>query len=175
MNAAYENLPDSIPLVTQKRFWRKVNKNGPLPDQSKYPGLGRCWNWNGSRNNNGYGVIRIRYKLFLAHRAAYRILVGEIPKGLNVIHSCDNRTCTNPDHLRVGTQQENIAEAAARGRMGIAKGNRHGKSKLTEANVIQIRKERASGMLIKDIAAKYFVREQTIGQIANRSRWKWLT
>ena len=83
-----------------------------------------CWIWNRTIVQR-YGQLRGRgAKLVRAHRASYETFVGEIPDGLCVLHSCDRPLCINPDHLRVGTRAENMAEAAQRGR--TARGRLHG-------------------------------------------------
>ena len=85
-----------------------------------------CWIWIASLNNKGYGQISGKY----AHRVSYELVHGPIPDGALVLHSCDVSCCVNPNHLRLGSQKENMNDAIVRGR--IAKGNRlpqykHGK------------------------------------------------
>jgi len=76
-----------------------------------------CWEWEGTRDANGYGVISWQGKKYGAHRLMWIARVGPIPPGLNVLHSCDNPSCVNyMDHLRLGTQKENMADMVARGR-----------------------------------------------------------
>jgi hypothetical protein len=71
-----------------------------------------CWLWLGRKQPNGYGIYKSKY----SHRFSYEIFKGEIPKGLVVMHSCDNRICCNPDHLSVGTYRDNIMDAVKKGR-----------------------------------------------------------
>lgn len=79
-----------------------------------------CWNWFGAGSNKtGYGSFQDRPRGFpsvTAHRFSYRMYVGEIADGLMVLHSCDNRRCVNPSHLRLGTHLENMADMSARNR-----------------------------------------------------------
>lgn len=76
-----------------------------------------CWEWTGHKYASGYGVLKVFGKDVSAHRYSYELHKGPIPEGMSILHSCDNKVCINPDHLRVGTHQENIAEAWERGRM----------------------------------------------------------
>lgn len=82
-----------------------------------------CWMWNGSAYKNGYGWLKVFGSVKSAHRYSFELHKGPIPEGLEILHSCDNRRCINPDHLRAGTHKENMHEAANRG--GIRRGENH--------------------------------------------------
>jgi hypothetical protein len=88
-----------------KRFWDKVQ----ITDD--------CWLWQGSRNDKGYGHIRVDRRLHGAHRVAYELVVGPIPDGLVIDHLCRVRNCVRPDHLETVTNAENLR----RGLSGILK------------------------------------------------------
>lgn len=89
-----------------KRFWARVVKTDG------------CWVWAGNTNTGGYGnlMIAAMRRPVMAHRLAYTITRGEIPAGMCVLHSCDNPPCVDPDHLRIGTQKDNMADRSERGR-----------------------------------------------------------
>ena len=76
-----------------------------------------CWDWKKTKYKNGYGWLKVFGKVVSAHRYSYELHKGHIPDGSEILHSCDNKGCINPDHLRVGSHQENMKEAADRGRM----------------------------------------------------------
>lgn len=80
------------------RFMSKVDRSGP----------GECWIWTGAKSNAGYGTVRIDYQQMPAHRAAYELLVGPVPDGLELDHLCVNPPCVNPAHLDPVTHAENM-------------------------------------------------------------------
>lgn len=75
-----------------------------------------CWAWNGARRPNGYGNINVEGKTLSVHRASWIAFNGEIPDGLQVCHRCDVRHCTNPSHLFLGTQKDNMIDMISKGR-----------------------------------------------------------
>jgi hypothetical protein len=75
-----------------------------------------CWEWQGGKQNIGYGMIRDENKMRTTHRVSYEEHKGPIPKGLCVMHSCDNPICCNPAHLSLGTHKQNMQDMFAKGR-----------------------------------------------------------
>ncbi|MHA2136087.1 MAG: HNH endonuclease signature motif containing protein [Candidatus Thorarchaeota archaeon] len=109
-----------------KQFWEYVNKTD------------NCWEWTGYILSSGYGQFKIACKNYRAHRIAYALSFGQ-PMGI-VMHTCDNRCCCNPKHLRDGTNAENSADMVAKGRVFKPIGELHPNRKLTchKANMIRM-------------------------------------
>jgi hypothetical protein len=82
-----------------------------------------CWIWTSTKNRKGYGTIKWGPKDKKAHRVSYLIHKGDIPDGKIIMHSCDNPSCVNPDHLKIGTDQENISDCVSKDRN--CKGENH--------------------------------------------------
>ena len=131
-----------------------------------------CWNWVASKMRTGYGQFNPRNgKIVTAHRYSYKIHKGEIPDGLFVCHTCDNRACVNPDHLWLGTCAENLEDMKRKGRSykpGVI-GERNGSSKVTEKDVVEIRR---SNLLLSEVAKKYGISETAASNIRNFKTWK---
>lgn len=127
-----------------------------------------CWLWTGGRYSNGYGAMplgRISENM-PAHRFSYQRYKGEIPPGIFVCHKCDTKTCVNPDHLFLGTHTQNMRDMRKKGRAPI--GERHGGAKLTEGQVLLIRKDPRA---LIPIAAEYGVSEASIHNIKHFKTW----
>lgn len=138
------------------------------------PVPGGCWWWLGPVTKNGYGLLSWERpglpRLYRTHRVAFTAYHGE-PGSLHVCHTCDNRTCCNPDHLFLGTHADNMADRNVKGRQAFQKGESHGGHVLTEAGVLEIRRLVAGGMTQKDVASIYGVCRATVGHIITGIRW----
>ena len=145
-----------------KRFWDKVQ----VGTNSE------CWEWQAS-TTVGYGQFRLNGKILRSHRLSWSMANSqEIPEHLLVMHSCDNRRCQNPNHLSLGTHQDNVDDMVAKGRS--AKGSKNAYRKLTEQQVREIRiayKTPTPG-LNRQLQKKYGVHEHTIYKIAKNKSWK---
>lgn len=96
---------DHVGCTPESRFWRKVDKSGD------------CWEWRGFRGANGYGKAHLTRKpSTYAHRIAWTLTNGPIPKGMHVCHHCDNPPCCNPAHLFLGTAKDNVHDMMVKGR-----------------------------------------------------------
>lgn len=140
-------------------FWSKVDRTAP----------NGCWHWMGAYRYDGYGHVQFMRKQSATHQRAYRIAKGEIPDGMWVLHSCDNRKCVNPAHLHLGTRADNMREMSERGRAA-----RNG-AKLTPDDVRAIRRDfRARNKRrtnSKELAARYGVSNGAICSIIRGDTW----
>jgi hypothetical protein len=130
-----------------------------------------CWEWQGHLTK-GYGRFHMG-KSWVSHRAAYTLLVGEIPDGMHVLHRCDNRRCCNPEHLFLGTNADNMADKAAKGRVPDMTGAKNPNSRLTEKDIEDIRALYATGTKTqKEIGKMYGVTQVCISQVVTGLHWK---
>lgn len=141
------------------RFWALVEKSAG------------CWLWKGGRVPAGYGIFGISFRVqSYAHRFSYELCIGPIPDGLFVLHSCDNPPCVNPEHLWVGTMQDNHDDMIAKGRM--LRGSQRPLAKLDEQKVKLIKDAIAAGMELKLISEEFHVSASTISKIKRGLIWK---
>lgn len=167
LNAVNEVAHSSEPVkLTEKNlrnFWRKVSKLGS----------DECWLWTGCVGKKGYGQFGVNGNMDGAHRVSWQIHYGGIPSGLCVCHSCDNPPCVNPAHLWLGTTLDNILDKEIKGRGNQPKGEVHSQSKLTHAQVNEIRAQYAAGGTTQAaIGIQFGVADGTISDIINGITWK---
>ena len=142
------------------RFWSKVEKRSGA----------ECWPWLASKAHFGHGQFKVGGKhgsCVHAHRVAWELTFGDIPAGAVVRHRCDNPPCVNPAHLVIGTQDDNINDRVRRGRS--AAGDKHGRAKLTSADVANIR---LSQEPISILAKNYGVNRETVRAAKSGRNWK---
>lgn len=133
-----------------------------------------CTIWTKARNEHNYGTLRVVKSTTLAHRYAWTLANGPIPEGACVLHRCDNPPCCNPDHLFLGTQLENIVDRESKNRGGDHRGVLHGKARLTEAQVLEIRALKASGIRTFHIADRFGIDRTHCHAIIKRKIWRHL-
>jgi Autographiviridae endonuclease len=148
--------PDTIAMNRQQFNARWIaNENG-------------CWIWHGAPRN-GYGQLETQSQAKYAHRIAWQLFKGPIPTGKIVCHKCDVRICVNPEHLFLGSQQDNMNDCKSKGRMprGVARKG----TKLTPAQVLAIREDpRAQTAIGRD----YGIHQMQVSRIKRKTRWTYL-
>lgn len=158
---------------TVRLFWEKVQKTDT------------CWIWTASKRYKGYGAFCWKdgttYLNGRAHRFAYQLLVGPIPDGMFVLHKCDVPACVNPEHLFLGTNQDNVDDMMRKGRHvsggtygpgNYKRGTEHWRSKLTPDDVREMRRLYSSGgATLSQLARKYGVNSSCISKVVNKDRW----
>lgn len=133
-----------------------------------------CWPWIGGCRPNGYGIFSLNGRNVATHRLAYELGHGVAPGDRLVCHSCDNHACCNPAHLFLGTNRDNTHDALTKGRLVFPRGARHGQSRLTERQVVEIRRRRAAGERGIDLAREFGVDPSTITKAVRGVCWGWL-
>lgn len=146
-------------MSAARRFWLCIDMNGPI-----HPVHGQCWTWTGSFGGGNYGQLDRGGKPIKAHRLSWELHNSDA-KDKNVLHKCDNTRCVNPDHLFLGSHKENMEDRNRKGRAARVKGEQNGNSKLTDAQVLAIRKRFRAGSRIngsRALARLYNVSRQAI-------------
>lgn len=160
-----------IDLISQ-RFWPKANKTSS------------CWLWEGTKRSKGYGTFMLRGLQCRAHRVAWELTYGPIPRGMEICHHCDNPACVRPDHLFLGTQKDNIQDAITKGRLNPKNccqptGENNGRAILTATQVNEIREiyahkgERYSRSITqRKLAHQFGISRRTIADILKLRTWR---
>lgn len=131
-----------------------------------------CWNWKLWKNTKGYGRWKVCGNPIFCHRHAYEISIGSIPDGYHVLHHCDNPLCCNPKHLFIGTNQDNVNDRVSKNRSAYTKGQSNGRAKLTDKDIIEIRRLFKSGLSHLKIAKLYNISPTTAYYAATGITWK---
>lgn len=131
-----------------------------------------CHEWQRYVGGNGYGTVKHKRKQWPAHRFMWAYKNGPIPDGMVVCHKCDNRRCINPDHLFLGTTQDNVDDKMRKGRFKPNHGEKSGSAKLTFSQVEAIRQDVRPQ---RHIAKDYGVSQSNISWIKARKSWAEVT
>lgn len=143
----------------------KTNENG-------------CWIWKGylCEPKKIYGLTSLALnfpkKKVLAHRASYILWKGPIPDGMQVLHNCDVPLCCNPEHLHLGTPQDNMNEMKERGRKRPAKGEKNRHARLNDKIVLEIRRLYENGIPQKVLRKWFGIASSTISYIITKTTWR---
>lgn len=151
---------------------RKMTMSARLSDSVRRQHEG-CSLWPGHRNAQGYGVVNHHGRCMLAHRLAWELRNGPIPRRLCVLHRCDVPPCVNPDHLFLGTKRDNTQDAIEKGRHKIPRisGEKNGAAKLSVADVRWIRAKAKLGVMQDELACQFGVAQSTISLIVSGRTW----
>lgn len=143
-----------------QRYWAKVDVRGP----------DECWPWTGG-TSKGYGKLWDGIAMRRAHRIGWRIHHGKDPGAEEVRHTCDNPPCQNPAHWVLGSRQDNMDDMATRGRAKYVRGQRHGRTVLTDDQVLEMRALHAAGAKQVELAARYGTTQATVSNVIRRKTW----
>jgi len=149
--------------IFQQRFFARTTR-----------GASGCLEWQGAKNAHGYGRVMCDGKHQRAHRVAWVLANGAIPDGLGVLHKCDRPACCLVDHLFLGTPADNAHDRDAKGRRQPARGARNGLAKLTDSDVLEIRRVYVRGAREfgqHALARRFGVHHTLIGFIVRREIW----
>lgn len=146
-------------MKTIDRFMAKVQKTDS------------CWNWTARKTPQGYGRFGFTGTNKLAHRVAFELFVGPVGE-LHVLHRCDNPSCVNPSHLFLGTNADNVADKVAKGRTLSSVGVLNGHARLTQSDVLEIRKAHAGGEQRSEIARRFGIVPAYVNQISKKQAWR---
>ena len=131
-----------------------------------------CREWQRSKDRRGYGKTRMDGKGIKAHRASYLAFNGPIQDGLFVLHECDNPSCINPEHLTLGDQKKNMADASLRNR--VTRGTERKNAKLDESKIASMMMRFADGATSLELTAEFGVSMSTVHRVVRGEKWKHL-
>jgi hypothetical protein len=149
----------------EHRFWNKVDKTST------------CWFWEGKKDKRGYGKLALEpgvtHREISAHRLSYQIHYGMFESSLFVCRQCDNPACVNPEHLFLGTNQDNVNDKVSKNRQ--LKGSQIHNSKLVEDDIIRIRHlwfvEKCPQ---SKIAEMFGIGAKAVSKIVTNKRWTYV-
>lgn len=149
-----------------------------------------CWFWIAAVIGRGYGQFRYQGRLWVAHRVSWELAYGPVPAELWVLHKCDQPCCVNPEHLFLGTHDDNMDDMVrkARSASGVRNGavlhrermsrcdsERHKAAvrKLTDSDVLEIRRLAALGGLTQtELGARFGISQRQVSNVVRLEQWK---
>jgi hypothetical protein len=147
------------------RYLAKVDERGPDD----------CWPWTASCHKNGYGQFFDGTRMTTAHRFGFLLRGGKLAPGECVLHKCDNPPCQNPTHWFAGTQRDNAEDREQKQRGNHPQGERSGHARLSEQDVVEIRKRYQTGEHAQAIADAYGLASLSyVYMIVKGQKWKHL-
>jgi hypothetical protein len=153
-----------VHLGDAERFWSRVRKGDG------------CWDWTGMIGDVGYGQMSVNGRQERTHRLSWLLAHGAMPpRGVYVLHRCDNRRCVRPDHLFLGTHRENIADMIAKGRGSKPPrhvGDSHPQAKITAAIASDLRRRVAAGEKQAALAREVGISKSAMCAIVKRHIWR---
>lgn len=155
-------LPLSVPRTgIAIRFWSKVLKS---------PG---CWEWIAAKQHSGYGKFYCKKRLRLAHRVAYEMVHHvTLPRSAAVLHKCDVRSCVRPNHLFLGTQKMNMADASQKGRLRFRRATGR---KLWASSVRVLREMDAKKRFsLKELSSRLRMSPSSVSGLLTGRFWSWV-
>lgn len=154
--------PPGVTGTAIERFWKRVEKAGPDD----------CWLMLGDTKTVLARIVTDDGRRMGAHCFAYERFVGPIPPGFFVCHRCDTPKCVNPAHLFLGRPLDNMRDKINKGRQRVPHGSEHGMAKLTEAQVLEIRRRYAAKEANQyQLADEYGMSQPIISDIVRRKLW----
>lgn len=147
------------------RLWSKIDVRSE----------NECWVWQGAKTTAGYGVIRINYILKYAHRLTWMLhYKSDIPKKGQICHTCDNPPCCNPAHLFLGSQADNMKDAANKGRIKekVHRGITHHTTHLKEKDIRKIRHLGQTDIPHQEIGNYFGISRMSVNDIIHKRTWQ---
>lgn len=161
---SHGELPDS-PLHLLKRLLNGVKINQAT----------ECWEWQKHINNKGYGKLTVLGRGVYAHRLIYKLCIGDVSKNNLVMHKCDNPKCINPNHLKLGSQADNMKDCYVKGRSKLKpqsfKKEKNPQAKLIQSQIIKIKEMLNLGCTQQSIADDFNISQAQISNIKRGKQW----
>ena len=149
-------------LADPDEFWNNVLKTAD------------CWLWLRGHDKDGYGTLRNGDRKDRAHRVAYELTFGEIPKGFYIMHECDNPGCVRPDHLTIGTALDNNRDMVIKGRARPHRVPGRTWCKIDDETAQIIVQRHLAGETQTSLAREYGISQQLVSRFVVEGRKTWI-